>query len=83
MAREVGALAIVGAEGAFEMLSNGDLVTLDNSSGKIGKVYQGKLKWKTTEHDFHGLTLPKTKPMFILADPDKAFNLFLFSRTKE
>lgn len=78
VAREVGALAIVGAEGAFEMLSNGDLVTLDNSSGKIGKVYQGKLKWKTTEHDFHGLTLPKTKPMFILADPDKAFNLSFF-----
>lgn len=78
VAREVGALAIVGAEGAFEMLSNGALVTLDNSSGKIGKVYQGKLKWKTTEHDFHGLILPKTKPMFILADPDKAFNLSFF-----
>ncbi|MBN3521980.1 phosphoenolpyruvate synthase [Algoriphagus lutimaris] len=78
VAREVGALAIVGAEGAMETLSNGDMVTLDNSSGKIGKVYEGKLKWKTTEHDFHGLTLPKTKPMFILADPDKAFNLSFF-----
>lgn len=78
VAREVGALAIVGAEGALETLSNGEMVTLDNSSGKIGKVYEGKLKWKTTEHDFHGLTLPKTKPMFILADPDKAFNLSFF-----
>lgn len=78
VAREVGALAIVGAEGALEILKNGDVVTIDNSSGKMGKVYEGKLEWTTTEHDFHGLELPKTKPMFILADPDKAFNLSFF-----
>ncbi|WP_296703840.1 phosphoenolpyruvate synthase [Algoriphagus sp.] len=78
VAREMGALAIVGAEGALEVLKNGDVVTIDNSSGKMGKVYEGQLKWKTTEHDFHGLELPKTKPMFILADPDKAFNLSFF-----
>lgn len=78
VAREVGALAIVGAEGALEILKNGDVVTIDNSSGKMGKVYESKLEWKTTEHDFHGLKLPKTKPMFILADPDNAFNLSFF-----
>lgn len=78
VAREVGALAIVGAEGALEKLKNGDLVTVDNSSGKIGKVYAGKLKWKTQEHNFKGLKLPKTQPMFILADPEKAFNLSFF-----
>jgi pyruvate,water dikinase len=78
VAREVGALAIVGAEGALETLKNGDVVTIDNSSGKMGKVYEGKLEWTTIEHDFHGLELPKTKPMFILADPDKAFNLSFF-----
>jgi len=78
VAREVGALAIVGAEGALEVLKNGDLITLDNSSGKIGKVYDGKLKWKTIEHDFHGLKLPNTKPMLILADPEKAFQLSFF-----
>jgi pyruvate,water dikinase len=53
IAREMGTLAIVGAEGAFEVLKNGDMVTLDNSSGKIGKVYEGKLDYKTTDHDFH------------------------------
>lgn len=78
VAREVGALAIVGAEGALDILKNGDVVTLDNSSGKMGKVYQGKLEWKTIKHDFHDLKLPRTKPMFILADPDKAFNLSFF-----
>lgn len=78
VAREVGALAIVGGENALETLQTGDLVTIDNASGKIGKVYSGKLKWKETQHNFRGMQMPKTKPMFILADPDKAFDLSFF-----
>lgn len=78
VAREVGALAIVGAENALEILQTGDLVTIDNASGKIGKVYSGRLKWRETQHNFRGMEQPKTKPMFILADPDKAFDLSFF-----
>ncbi len=78
VAREVGALAIVGAENALETLKTGDLVTIDNASGKMGKVYSGKLNWKETQHNFRGMELPKTKPMFILADPEKAFDLSFF-----
>ncbi|RIW18328.1 phosphoenolpyruvate synthase [Algoriphagus lacus] len=78
VAREVGALAIVGAESALQSLEDGDVVTLDTSSGKIGKVYQGALQWKVIDHDFRGLQLPKTQPMFILADPEKAFDLSFF-----
>lgn len=78
VAREVGALAIVGAENALEILKTGDMVTIDNASGKMGKVYSGKLNWKETLHDFRGMKLPKTKPMFILADPEKAFDLSFF-----
>lgn len=78
VAREVGALAIVGAENALEILKTGDVVTIDNASGKMGKVYSGKLNWKETLHDFRGMKLSKTKPMFILADPEKAFDLSFF-----
>ncbi|NVJ86297.1 MAG: phosphoenolpyruvate synthase [Algoriphagus sp.] len=78
VAREMGALAIVGAEDALEIFKNGDEITIDNASGKLGKVYAGKLKWKTAQHNFKGMELPKTKPMFILADPEKAFNLSFF-----
>lgn len=78
VAREMGALAIVGAEDALEVLKNGDEITIDNASGKIGKVYAGQLKWKAIEHNFKGMKLPKTNPMFILADPEKAFNLSFF-----
>lgn len=78
VAREVGALAIVGAENVLKTLQTGDVVTIDNASGNIGKVYSGKLKWKETQHNFRGMRLPRTKPMFILADPDKAFDLSFF-----
>ena len=78
VAREVGALAIVGTENALQILKDGDEVTLDTSAGKIGKVYQGALQWKVTDHNFKGLELPKTHPMFILADPEKAFDLSFF-----
>ena len=78
VAREVGALAIVGAENALETLKTGDLVTIDNASGKMGNVYSGKLNRKETQHNFRGMQLPKTKPMFILADPEKAFDLSFF-----
>ncbi len=78
VAREIGALAVVGAENSLETLKNGDLITIDNASGKMGKVYSGKIPWKETLHNFHGMELPKTKPMFILADPEKAFDLSFF-----
>ncbi|MFC3415625.1 phosphoenolpyruvate synthase [Algoriphagus hitonicola] len=78
VAREMGALAIVGAETALDTLRNGDVITLDTSAGKIGNVYQGELKWKVSEHNFKGINLPETKPMFILTDPEKAFDLSFF-----
>ena len=78
VAREIGALAIVGAEDATTILKDGDLITLDNSQGKTGWVYSGALKWKTQEHDFRGQKMPKTKPMFILADPEKAYTLSFY-----
>ena len=78
VARELKTLALVGAEGAFEALHTGDVVTLSNASGKLGSVYEGNLKWKKTLHDFRGLQLPHTQAQLILADPEKAFSSALF-----
>jgi pyruvate,water dikinase len=78
VAREIGALAIVGAENATTLLRDGDLITLDNSQGKIGWVYEGESKWNILTHDLRGLQMPKTKPMLILGDPDKAYDLSFF-----
>jgi pyruvate,water dikinase len=35
----------------------------------------GKLEWEITEQDFSQLPMPETDPMFILADPERAFEL--------
>lgn len=78
VARELGTLALVGAEEAFHALQTGDLVTLSNASGKFGIIYEGQLKWKEILHDFRGLQLPHTQAQLILADPEKAFSSALF-----
>ena len=73
IAREMGTVAIVGASGATEKISEGELITIDNSQGKKGVVYKGKLEWETLQHDFSKIQMPQTKAMLILADPDKAY----------
>lgn len=78
VARELGTLALVGAEKAMKKLQTGDLITLDNASGKVGIIYEGKLSWTKITHDFRGISLPKTTPMLILGDPEKAFALSHF-----
>jgi len=73
VARELGAIAIVGAEGATDIIKDGDLITVDNTQGKVGFIYKGRAEWQEHASDLRNITLPKTLPMLILADPDKAY----------
>lgn len=73
VARELGAIAIVGAAGATDRIKDGDLITVDNTEGKEGFIYRGKAEWIETETDFRSVRMPDTLPMLILADPDKAY----------
>jgi pyruvate,water dikinase len=77
VARELGALALVGAAGATDHIRDGDLITLDNSQGKTGRIYAGKAEWEERELDFRNVKMPRTRPQLIVADPDKA-NKFSF-----
>jgi pyruvate,water dikinase len=78
VARELGAIAIVGASGATELIKEGDIITIDNTQGKIGFVYQDKAEWIEKELDFRNIELPETSPMLILADPDKAYKFSFY-----
>lgn len=78
VAREVGAIAIVGANGATDKIKDGDIITVDNSQGKTGFVYSGKADWSVAELDFRNTKMPQTAPMLILADPDKAYKLSFY-----
>ena len=73
VARELGAVAIVGAEDATEKLKDGQEVTVSCAGGTGGIVYEGKLEWKEEEIDFKKLKTPKTEVMLILGDPGLAF----------
>jgi pyruvate,water dikinase len=75
VARELGTVAVVGCGNATEVIKNGQEVTVSCAEGKEGNVYDGILKWDIKEQDFSQLPMPETKPMFILADPDRAFEL--------
>ena len=74
-ARELGTVAIVGCENATEQISTGQEITVSCAQGTIGNVYKGYLKWHVQEQDFGDLKIPRTHPMLILADPDRAFEL--------
>lgn len=78
VAREVGAIAIVGANGATDNIKDGDIITVDTSQGKNGYVYSGKAEWAEKNLNFRNITMPQTKPMLILADPDKSYKLSFY-----
>ncbi|HTN19670.1 MAG TPA: phosphoenolpyruvate synthase [Pelobium sp.] len=76
VARELGAVAIVGTENGTNMIEDGALITLSCAEGKTGFVYQGKLDWIETALDISEIVLPNhPKAQLILADPENAFNL--------
>jgi pyruvate,water dikinase len=75
VARELGTVAVVGCGNATETIKNGQDITVCCAEGKEGNVYDGILRWDITEQDYSHLPMPETAPMFILADPDRAFEM--------
>lgn len=75
VAREVGAVAVVGTINGTQNIKDGEEVTVSCIDGKNGVVYDGKLEWDEQEIDTRSIKMPKTEVMFILADPDQAFKL--------
>jgi pyruvate,water dikinase len=53
------------------------MITVSCIEGDEGKIYDGKLNWEEKIISLEDVPKVKTKPMFILADPDKAFRLSL------
>lgn len=72
VARELGIPAVVGTMSATEKLTDGQIITVSCASGDEGSVYPGRLKWEEKEIALENIAHMDTKPMFILADPQKA-----------
>ncbi|MEW6470188.1 MAG: phosphoenolpyruvate synthase [Bacteroidota bacterium] len=73
VARELGVVAVVGTGNATSAIADGQAITVSCAEGKTGFVYQGNLKWEEKEFDLSAVKMPKTRPMLILGDPEKAF----------
>ena len=72
VARELGIPAVVGTMAATERLTDGQVITVSCATGDEGSVYEGRLKWEEKQIALENLGDVETKPMFILADPQKA-----------
>lgn len=75
VARELGIHAVVGTINATDKISDGQMITVSCIEGDEGKVYDGVMQWEEKEVDLGSHADTVTAPMFILADPDKAFRL--------
>ncbi len=73
VAREVGAVAVVGTGNGTQAIRDGQSITVSSAEGETGLVYDGLLKWSEKKIDLSAIKKPKTKVMLILGDPDQAF----------
>lgn len=78
VARELGIAAAVGTENATQVIRDGQPVTVDCHQGKTCFVYEGLLKWKEKEINLEKIKMPRTQPLLIAGDPDKAFQLSFY-----
>ncbi|MBT8220743.1 MAG: phosphoenolpyruvate synthase [Bacteroidia bacterium] len=73
VARELGAVAVVGAGDATRMINDGQQVTVSSAEGKTGVVYDGLLQWDEKAIQLDEIPETRTETMLILGDPDRAF----------
>ncbi len=74
VARELGAVAVVGVKDATEEIKDGQEITVSCAKGNDWRIYDGILEWDEDEIDLEKLGKPKTEVMLILANPGTAFN---------
>jgi pyruvate, water dikinase len=75
VARELGIHAVVGTGDATTRLHDGQIITVACNNGDEGKVYDGRLEWEETSTSIDPHVVTRTRPMLILANPGRAFNL--------
>ncbi len=75
VARELGIAAIVGTTNATQVINDGQMITVANIEGDDGFVLDGDVPFDVLTTDLSKVPKVKTTPLFILADPDRAFEL--------
>ena len=73
VSRELGIPCIVGSGNASKRIKQGQLITVDCSTGGDGFVWDGKAKWEIKKYKVDITRRPKTKIMMNIGSPDEAF----------
>ena len=73
VSRELGIPAVIGTGNALSKLKTGEEITVDTSSGTLGKIYKGKLEWQEKVHDVSKLPETRTKVCMNIGSPESAF----------
>jgi len=73
VSRELGIPCIVGTLKATKVLKTGQEITVDCTSGTIGKVFLGKIPFKVKRYDLEKIPKLPTKIMINIGAPDIAF----------
>lgn len=74
ISRELKIPAIIGVKDALKILKNGEIITLDCSTGSEGFIYQGKIAFNITEYEIQKNIKIPIPIMINIADPDSAFS---------
>jgi pyruvate,water dikinase len=74
VARELGIPAIVGAQGAPDVLLNGATITVDCAQGETGNVYEGAIPYEHTAISTDDLPKTATHIMVNLGNPELSFS---------
>jgi pyruvate,water dikinase len=77
VSREIGIPAIVGTGNATQKIKNGQMITLDCSTGEIGVVYDGKVPFDVKRVEYTDIKKPPVDIMMNVGNPDEAFNFAL------
>lgn len=81
VARELGIAAIVGTGDATEKIKDGQMITVANTEGEEGQVFDGVIPFEEKIIDFTATGNTQTHPMLILAEPERAFELSNYPAT--
>jgi pyruvate,water dikinase len=73
ISRELGIPAIVGTKDATKKLKTGDIVTVDCSSGQIGRVLEGDVPFSVKEYNLEEMPQINTEITLNIGAPDTAF----------
>jgi pyruvate, water dikinase len=73
VSRELGIPCIVGTEKATTLLKQGQPITVDCSSGEVGRIWSGIVRFSAIEHRLDHMPETKTQIMVNIGSPDEAF----------